>query len=49
MPTSFDALHDETRPLRMLESATTVPAAGPGVALASLLLIVLPVLAVVLL
>ena len=48
MPTSFDALHDETRPLRLLEPAAA-PAPGAGVALASLLLIVLPVLAAVLL
>ena len=48
MPSSFDSFHDETRPLAMLEE----PAAArprPGVVLASLLLIVLPVLAAVLL
>ena len=48
MTSSFDALHDETRPLRLMEPEPA-PAAGPGVALASLLLIVLPVLAAVLL
>ena len=48
MPSSFESLHDETRPLVMLDE----PAVGrprPGVVLASLLLIVLPVLAAVLL
>lgn len=48
MPTSFDSLHNETRPLRMLEEPAPVDA-RPGVALASLMLIVLPVLAAVLL
>ena len=48
MPTSFDSLHNQTRPLRMLEEPASVDT-RPGVALASLLLIVFPVLAAVLL
>jgi hypothetical protein len=47
MPSSFDAMHDETRPLRMLEEPQ-----GPSpvvVTLASLMLVLLPVLAVILL
>ena len=51
MPTSFSAMHNETRPLRMLE-AETEPAPRPsavGATLASLLLIALPVLAAALL
>lgn len=51
MPTSFGAMHEEIRPLRMLEP-THEPAPRPsplGATLASLLLIALPVLAAALL
>ena len=47
MPTSFESMHDETRPLRMLEEP---PGPNPvAVALGSAMLVVLPVLAAVLL
>ena len=48
MPSSFDALQEETRPLRLM-AEQPAPSGRPGVALASLLLIVLPVLAAILL
>ncbi len=47
MPNSFDALHEETRPLRLLDEPP--PRVAPGAALASMLLIVLPLVAVLLL
>lgn len=47
MPTSFESLHDETRPLRMLEEP---PGPNPvAVALGSVMLLVLPVLVAILL
>ena len=50
MPTSFDALYDETRPLRLMEPRpTTAPRPRVGATLATLLLIVAPVLVVALL
>lgn len=49
MPTSFGALHEETRPLRMLEPAPAPRPTALGATLASLLLIALPVLAAALL
>ncbi len=48
MPSSFDALHEETRPLRLLDEPPP-PRVGAGAALAPVLLIVLPLLAVLLL
>ena len=48
MPSSFESFHNETRPLAMLDEPA-VARPRPGIALASLLLIVLPVLAAVLL
>ena len=47
MPSSFDALYDETRPLALIEPAPQ-PRLRPAAALASVFLVVLPVLAVVL-
>ena len=50
MPSSFDAMHDQIRPLALLdEPAPTHPTTATGAALASVLLIVLPVLAAALL
>jgi hypothetical protein len=48
MPSSFEALHDQTRPLALLDDHA--PRQSPtGAALAAVLLIVLPLLAAVLL
>jgi len=47
MPSSFDSLQEETRPLALLEEPRSSQV-SPGVALASVLLIVLPVLAALL-
>ncbi len=47
MPSSFDSMYNETRPLRMLEEP---PRRSPlATTLASVMLVVLPVLAAVLL
>lgn len=44
MPSSFDSMHDEIRPLRMLEEDSS-PRSPLAVTLASVLLVVAPVLA----
>ena len=51
MPTSFGAMHEETRPLRLLEPQTQAPlrATPLGATLAGVLLIILPALAAALL
>lgn len=50
MPTSFGAMHEETRPLRLLESEVKARTPHPlGATLAAALLIVLPALAAALL
>lgn len=51
MPTSFGSMHDQTRPLRLLEEPALPPAPNPIAAtLAWMLLLLLPpILAVVLL
>ena len=47
MPSSFDSLHNETRPLRMLEEPSRP--SPLVVTLASLMLVLVPVLAAILL
>jgi hypothetical protein len=49
MTTSFDAMHDETRPLALLDEPQLQPRRSPAMILASALALLLPVLIVILL